>query len=373
MCSAAAAVLSCGNFDAQGGLYPWAAPVLKGWWNPTYGYRRTIVFGTDHSALPVGFTATLSMDTTASAGVAFPTGDDVRIVRRASDGALTELDRVGASWNTSATTIDFRLADSIPANANEAAGATYYLYYGNAAADSPPANERSVYFLADFFNRADGAAASTSDVGNGWTEWNTATADFRIVSGILYGFGDDTFMESGVQQDFPLGAIPGKARLTFDWRVVGIVQATWAVMLNLGDSTMTAASLTTGVGPGAYFGEGGAFNPNVALYNMDNNPAAAGQLENTVLAADTDPYTTLSIRLDINPAAGTFDYYRGGVLRSAGATFVNGITSLTRIRMAVDNYAAAINPMGFDNVKLLLLVDNDPEVSVGTTEYLYGL
>ena len=364
--------LACADFRAEGGLYLFVAPVLKAWWDPAYGFRRRIVFGTDHSELAKGFTASIALDSTADAGVASPTGADVRIVRYTAEGGNTELDRIGSAWNTTNTALEFRLADVIPANANEAAGVTYYLYLGNPAPSAAPEKEKSVYYFADFFGRSNGAAVSTTDVGNGWTEWNNGVSDFRIQSGILYGHGNDGSIEAGVQQDFALGPIPGKARLTFDWHVVGIVQATWGILLNLGDSTMTFASLTTGVGPGLYFGEDAPFNPNVSIYNMDHNLGGAGQLENTVLAADTDPYTTLNMRIDINCAAGTFDYYRGGVLRSAGATFVNPIASLTRIRMAVDNYAAGLNPMGYDNIKLKLLVDNDPEVTLSPAESLFG-
>lgn len=357
----------CANFD-DSSLFPFSVPQLQAllrtaWWDSSYSIRREIVFGTAHSALSKGYTVTLGMDTSSSAGVALTSGNDVRIVWQPLDTDAVELDRIGNNWNSSSTTIDFRLQTAITANQNTATEGSYYVYFGNSAASTPPTAEANVYYFADFFDRTD-----STTIGGGWTEWTANSGDASLVSGRLELVGNDVALDSGVKQDFALGAIPGDFTLSFDWRVVGITQGTWAQLINVGSTAMSDTDLEAGVAMGLYFGEGGTINPD-NLYNMDNDYTAANQIENGVIS-DVSAYTTWSIVLDADQTAQTFTYSRDGTQVGASHAFADtSITSLSQIRMGAWNWASALNPYAFDNVKLILKVSDGPEPALSTTEY----
>lgn len=364
------AVLSCAKYDSQG-AYLTLLALQQGssqaaWAAPAFRFRNKIVFGTSHSALPNNYTASLTFDSRTSGGqVMLASGDDVRIYWQPASGSPVELDRVGSTWNSATTTIDFRLQASLAQNLNEPGDGSYYIYYGNASAGAAPFNEMNVYYFADFFDRT-----NSTTVGNGWTEWNGASRDMYIQSGALGQTGNDQVMDAGVKQTFSLGAIPSNFTLRFDWGMVGIAQATWTQMVQIGDSTsMVDTNMTTGAGPSLYFGEGNGIVPDV-LYNMDYRFAAAGQLENTVLPNDAAAFQVMAIRIVVDTTARTYDYYRNGTLRFTGASYENSISNLNQIRIAMDNWASGLTSYTYDNVRISLSVADDPEMALSTLETL---
>lgn len=331
------------------------------WWDAGYGYRKKITFGTSHSALASGYTATVSADTRSSAHVALVSGNDVRVVWQPLVGNPVELDRIGGTWNNAATSIDFRLQSAISANLNEDVDGSYYLYYGNASAGTPPTNEMGVYYFADFFNRSD-----SSTVGNGWTEWNTTpNGDMTLSGGKLFSQGQDTGgpPDTGIKQTFPLGALPGNFTLQFDWTMTSNSEAEWTHYVNIGNgSTMTNSSRTTGVGPGIYTGEGAHFSPN-GTENVSNN--LSGNMENNVHGG---PY---SIKMVVNTSAKTYDYYRNGTLRASNKAYVTSQSTLNQIRIANDDYdGSTAAPFQYDNVKITLDVSSAPAMALDTEQSL---
>ncbi len=324
------------------------------WWDASYGYRKKITFGTSHSALSAGYTTTLTMDTRPSTtNVELTSGNDVRIVWQPTSGAAVELDRIGSTWDSATSSIEFRLQSAIAANLDEDTDGSYYVYYGNAAAGTPPTNEMNVYYFADFFNRS-----NSSTIGNGWTEWTTGGGNVSIASNAINVVGNNTGpADAGIKQTFPLGALPGNFTLAFDWTMPSNSEGTWTHYLNVGNSaTMTDSSRTTGVGPGIYNGEGSHFSPN-GTTNISND--LTGNMENNVTGG---PY---AVRLVVNTSAQTYDYYRGGILRASGQTYATAQGTLDQLRIATDQYVAGQPAFVYDNLKLTLDVASAPTISIG--------
>jgi hypothetical protein len=360
-------LLDCAQYNADPGimglllLRPAGSTAV--WANPSFRYRRKIKFGTAHSALLRGYTASISINTQTSEGrVQLASGNDVRIYYQPVSGSPVELDRIGDTWNAGSTAIEFRLPAALDANLDEPADAAYYVYYGDASAGTPGSDEMNVYYFADFFNRAD-----STNVGNGWTEWTTGgTSNMAISSSRLCGNGNDGSMDAGVKQTFSLGAIPSDFTLSFDWGVQGQGQATWVHMVQIGDSaSMLNTNMATGVGPAIYMGEGGSLTPN-NLYNMDYDASAPGQLESGVIA-DATATTILSIRLVVNTTARTYNYYRAGALVYTGATFENAVT-LDQIRIAMDNWSNGLTCYSYNNLKISLDASDGPETYLDAEE-----
>lgn len=151
-----------------------AAAQSFSWWDESYEYRqRLVVSNSSSSSLLSGYSVCVRLDHTAmmDAGRALEDGNDVRVVYWDGSGYV-ELDRAnethwGGLGNQAA--IWFRTqADVAPASADS----SYFLYYGNPEAGSPPADRSNIYlFSDDFSGRATGPLS-----GPGWTvqsgSWN---------------------------------------------------------------------------------------------------------------------------------------------------------------------------------------------------------
>lgn len=333
------------------------------WANTSFTYRQKIVFGTSHDALSTNYTSMFTLDTqTASGFVALASADDVRIYFQQSDGTATQLDRIIWNPNTANSQIDFKMAATLSANQNEPASDSYYVYYGNASAGTPPATESNVYYFADFFNRAD-----STTINGGWTEWLVGIANPEIVSGRISIPGNNGAMEAGIKQSF--SALSQDFVTEWDWFLAGNSEDHWSYYVNIGDSaTIVDNNITTGVGPGIYFGEGvgaATYNPNVALYNMDFDlNKSAAQIENNFLpAVDLQPLTSYSFKIVVDVSASTYSYSRDGGAISNHA-FYNAGTTLDLIRLGTSDYATGNIAMGYDNVRIYLKAADDPEVSL---------
>ncbi|MEK7184212.1 MAG: LamG domain-containing protein, partial [Patescibacteria group bacterium] len=325
------------------------------WWDNAYPFRKKITFGTSHSALSLGHTVSFTMDTQpATTSVELTSGNDVRIIWLPTAGLPVELDRIGSVWNSATTSIDFRLQSAISANLNEDTDGSYYVYYGNAAAGTPPSNEMNVYYFADFFNRA-----NSSTIGNGWTEWTTGGGNVSIASNATSVVGNNQGpADAGIKQTFPLGALPGNFTLNFDWTMPVNTEGEWTHYLNIGNSSsMSNASRTTGVGPGIYNGEGGHFSPN-GVENVSND--LTGNMENSV---NGGPH---AIRIVVNTSAQTYSYYRNAALVASGQTYVSAQSTLNQVRIATDVYSAGQPAFVYDNLKLTLDVADAPETTTGS-------
>ncbi|MCK4805778.1 MAG: DUF2341 domain-containing protein, partial [Candidatus Pacebacteria bacterium] len=123
------------------------------WWNTSYKYRQKITVTASITAVPVGYTATTTIDHAAlfTSGKSLSSGNDMRAVYW--NGSIwTELDRIlnkNSNWNTSTTTILFKTQAAIATSTSDD---NYYFYYGNSGAGAPPTNESNVFDFYDDFS-----------------------------------------------------------------------------------------------------------------------------------------------------------------------------------------------------------------------------
>jgi hypothetical protein len=127
----------------------------------TYPYRQKITLDAGPSAFPVGYTVSAILDhaSLVSSGKSRADGGDVRIVYWDSS-RWVELDRIpgtNSSWNTTSTSIMFRLQNALNISDSDS---NYYIYYGNPAATNPPT---SVTIGAGIKNVQSGTATSVAN------------------------------------------------------------------------------------------------------------------------------------------------------------------------------------------------------------------
>ncbi|HEY43487.1 MAG TPA: DUF2341 domain-containing protein, partial [Anaerolineae bacterium] len=129
------------------------------WWDSSYVYRKELTITVGSSAIPSGYSVSLTFDHAAlvGAGRSQSDGDDIRITYwNGSD--WYELDRMldpGSSWNNSSTKIWFQTQAAISASSSDS---DYDLYYGNGSAASPPEDSEYVFFFYDGFESGDTSA-----------------------------------------------------------------------------------------------------------------------------------------------------------------------------------------------------------------------
>jgi hypothetical protein len=138
-----------------------------------WAYRRGLFIDNNVAqVLPSGYSIKLVLDTQAlvNAGKLRPDGDDLRVIWD-NDGSLVELDRIARSdFNTAATEIWFKTQAPIPANSRDS---SYFIYYGNPDAGTPPVDPANVWALWDDF---DGASLDTA-------LWNNTTGTVTLSGG----------------------------------------------------------------------------------------------------------------------------------------------------------------------------------------------
>jgi hypothetical protein len=170
------------------------------WWDCAWAYRKVLPVTTGAASAPAGYSVSLTFDHAAlvAAGKSRADGNDVRIVRW-TGSAWTQLDRVldeSTLWDTTTTRLWFATAATINASSTDA---SYYLYYGNGSALTPPANALNVYLFHDDFP---GVALDSSK----WTVLAGAPAvaagiltipdNARLVAPVTYAFGTNTTWEA---------------------------------------------------------------------------------------------------------------------------------------------------------------------------------
>jgi hypothetical protein len=130
------------------------------WWDANYSYRRRIAITNNAaSTLSSGYSALFTMNTSflVSSGKMLSNGNDLRIVFW-NGSSWVEIDRDVIDMNTGSTQVWFEIKADIPASGIDN---SYYVYYDNLGAVSPPANKSNVYLWFDSFNRADNPDITT--------------------------------------------------------------------------------------------------------------------------------------------------------------------------------------------------------------------
>ncbi len=123
------------------------------WWNSAWHYRKSLTITAGADALPADYSVKRTFDHGAqvAVGKSLASGDDVRLTYWNGTSEVP-LDRVlgpGATWNQATTTLWFKLSAALAAFGSDA---NYFLYYGNPAPGSPPANPDVVFQLYDDFS-----------------------------------------------------------------------------------------------------------------------------------------------------------------------------------------------------------------------------
>ncbi|MCC6956753.1 MAG: DUF2341 domain-containing protein, partial [Anaerolineales bacterium] len=174
------------------------------WWDNDWGYRQqvTITNTSASAALPVKYTASVTLDTEAliNSGLMLNTCDDLRV---AYDPGLaaTEIDRIVENCNTSETKVWFALQRPVAASGQDKA---YYVYYGNAVAGPPPADGMKVFLFFEDWEQgtahwinAGGLDTGNSGLGTGVMGNSVISTDIIAVSSPhtqkynTYGSGGD--------------------------------------------------------------------------------------------------------------------------------------------------------------------------------------
>jgi len=146
------------------------------WWDPAYGYRQQIRIQAGSASVPADYTIGIGINhsSLANTGKVQFSGNDLRIVRKTT-GGWQELNRVLGfefDWGEPGTVLNFSLQSSINANQSDN---SYYLYYGNSSAGSPPANPQDVYWYFNDFS----SSSALSD----WTRRDVSEPSSWSVSG----------------------------------------------------------------------------------------------------------------------------------------------------------------------------------------------
>jgi flagellin-like protein len=154
-------------------------------WNHNYSYYRQITITNNlESPLGYGYSVNVTMDTTllVSAGKMRSDGNDLRIVYwNSTTAGWLEVDRHVIAINSASTQVWFKTQKDIAPLSSDY---TYYVYYGNPSAGSPPANRKNVYLWFDDFNRADNPDITTEaaySVKTGGGTWSIETNKLKNV------------------------------------------------------------------------------------------------------------------------------------------------------------------------------------------------
>ena len=128
------------------------------------------------SAAPSGYSVALTFDhaSLVLAGKSLGSGDDVRVAFY-NGLSWVELDRLldpASSWNSATTTVWFKTQAAIGAGSSDS---NYFLYYGNPAAVSPPANGMNVFLFHDEF------PGSAIDV----SKWSVTRGSATVSAGLM--------------------------------------------------------------------------------------------------------------------------------------------------------------------------------------------
>ncbi|TET82240.1 MAG: DUF2341 domain-containing protein, partial [Anaerolineales bacterium] len=157
------ASIAAGDYTLK--MYFDQLPSTSGWWNTSYKYRQPLTVTAGSTAVPSGYSLTVTVDHAAlvAAGTSQADGDDLRVLYW--NGSWVELDRAlddGSSWGSASTSIWIQTQAAIAASGTDA---NYYIYYGNSGATSPPANKSNIFLFWDDFE-----SETIGTVPSSWTE-----------------------------------------------------------------------------------------------------------------------------------------------------------------------------------------------------------
>ena len=124
----------------------WTCTTTDSWWNTSYKYRRPVPISTNNT-LGAGTVIKIDgmdLETLVNEGKLRSDHNDMRVVHRVSTTDWQEIARVYyTGWD-----LEFKLSDTI----NPGTDGSYYLYYGNPNAGSPPTYNSAQGWWADMYH-----------------------------------------------------------------------------------------------------------------------------------------------------------------------------------------------------------------------------
>lgn len=329
---------------------------VDAWWNNTYSKRRKINFGTNHSVLPVGYTASFNMNTQ----VALNSGDDVRVVFQKTTGENIEIDRIADYWYNTNSKIEFKLQSSIALNTNNPADGNYYVYYGNSNAKNPPSNLNGVYSIYDDFN--------DSDIRSDWeiedhdkvsgTSFTESSNTLNINAG-----GIDTYETPTPVDDY--AAVYQNVSGDFEATIKPIYYDNTGIAQNSG--IMIKNDITnTGVNNGYFLNVNNVDAGYISAWDSNNN----GYIDAIYATSGVSSTWPHCLRIKKQGTVFTATYSADCVTFVAmnNRTITNATTSQDVGMYVVSNAGDVLSTVRFDYFKLIKLVTTTPIMSLSVEE-----
>jgi hypothetical protein len=182
-----------GTIIGGGDLYAAISIPQIPWASCGWSYQQRLTVTTGAPAVSSGYSASITLNhaSLVSAGKSLANGSDLRVMYWNGGASWTELSRAVdplSSWNSATTKIWFPLKNPIAASSSDS---NYYIYYGNAAAGTPPADWANVFRIGDEFNDTtltntltpskSGATSITETGGELFIDMSTQGTDSGIV------------------------------------------------------------------------------------------------------------------------------------------------------------------------------------------------
>ncbi|HZF16466.1 MAG TPA: DUF2341 domain-containing protein [Steroidobacteraceae bacterium] len=311
----------------------WSIAPPGQWWDANYAQRvRVRVAATTAVVNGYSVQLTLNHSSFVTAGDSLASGNDVRILYW-TGSAWSELDRVvdyASSWNSATTKLWFRAQAAIGANASDD---NYYVYYGNAAAGTPPTDPDNIFLMYDDFTGTtlDTAAwavtAGSATVAGGQLTVNGASTVFATAGA---SFGTATRWESRLR----LSAASPSNNTFLYWG------ASDADNLN-----------------GNYF----SFRASTTQHSVRNRSSATGNTTTTNFTLSNA--TTLQVYTIDRNGTGQLDFAVAGA--NVGSNMTDVPTATARVRLA---NASTTTTQIYDWVRIRYFVGAEPTSTVNQAE-----
>ena len=326
------------------------------WWDSAYGYRQKVIVTTGSAAVSSGYSVPISLNHAqlVAGAKSLASGDDIRVLRWDNSGCTwSEPHRVlqeGSTWNSATTAIWFALQADILASGSDD---SYYIYYGNSGAGSPPANKSNVYQFWDDFDDAVLDAGWSLDAigsvsGGSTSESGTVVRVTATSTGDIWGTSDSAYHLAR--------SISGNFLAESYTTAVGGTHHVWSKYggVHLRDTS----------------------SANSKNRNMSEVYSAAGSTNSYRLATGGSTAEQLGQRYDYNRVTrigGTsraFNSSDGIVWNEIGSaiSFTGGLPDPVRIGPILAAISSSDHWVEVDWFKVRLYVEPEPTTSVGTEE-----
>lgn len=323
-----------------------AAANSPAWWNVAYAQRAQLTL-TSQDALPNSYTVSVQIPhaTWVASGMSLANGNDIRVARW-SGSAWTEIDRIvdpHSAWNASSTQLWFRTQTTIAASTSDT---SYWIYYANSAAASPPANDDNVFSFYDDFS-------SGSINGSKWNSYP--------LSGGSVGVSNGQAVFSGTTDGSNLYNYTGlETAIGFD--VGYIAESDFSIV------TQSTNAQTF------WKGQFGATDTNITIWSDNNADKRVGYYDSGWIdsgdsALDSQTFASQRVETAVDEYGHAL-LWENGTLK--GDRWSADTNSTTLYFAYSPNSASETFEVRFDNVMIRKYTQNEPTVSITGLEATSG-